>query len=62
MRIIRLAIVGAAIAAGIGYIIKKNEKGESVLDGLTEYAPDLLEKIKELVLRSFNKFVTDIKE
>jgi len=53
MRITRLAIIGAAVAVGIGYIIKKNEEGESILDEFTEQAPEWLEKIKDFGIQSF---------
>ena len=62
MRITRLAIIGAAVAVGIGYIIKKNEEGESILDEFTEQAPEWLEKIKDFGIQSFKKFVSDISE
>ena len=61
MRIIRLAIIGAAVAAGIGYIIRKNEQGESVLDELSEHVPDLLDKAKDIGTKAFRNFIADIK-
>ncbi|WP_461451945.1 YtxH domain-containing protein [Mucilaginibacter sp.] len=62
MRIIRFAIIGAAVAAGIGYMIKKNEEGESILDDFTDHFPDLLDKAKDFGVKTFQKFVADIKQ
>jgi len=61
MRIIRLAIIGAAVAAGIGYIIRKNEEGESVLDEISEHLPDFLDQAKNLGTKALKNFIADIK-
>ncbi len=47
MGLIRFIVVGAAIGYGINYITKKGTDGRSVLDDLTENAPDWFDKAKK---------------
>lgn len=61
MRLIKLAIIGAAVAAGITYITKKNEDGSSVLDELTENGPQWLDKAKEFASHTIDKLSSDIR-
>ena len=48
MGLLKTALIGAAVYAGIKYITKKDEiTGKSVIDDLKEKAPEWKEKAKE---------------
>lgn len=47
MGLLKFIIVGAAVGYGINYITKKGPNGRSILDDLTENAPDWFEKAKQ---------------
>ena len=47
MNLLKFIVVGAAVGYGINYITKKDENGNSILDELTEEAPEWLEKAKQ---------------
>jgi len=57
MKLMTLMIAGAAIAAGVTYITRKRENGTSILDELTNKAPDWMEKGKQYA----TQVVEDIK-
>jgi hypothetical protein len=46
MRLLKYIIVGAAVGYGINYITKKGENGRSILDDLTDKAPDWFDHAK----------------
>jgi len=52
MNIIKLALVGAAVVYGINYITKKREDGTSILDELTDGAPDWLNDAKQFATQT----------
>jgi hypothetical protein len=58
MSILKFAILGAAVAYGIGYITKKREDGTSILDDLTEKAPEWMDKAKQYAMQT----VDDVKQ
>lgn len=60
MRIIKFAIAGAIIAAGVTYITQKREDGTSILDDLTENAPEWAEKAKDIAQQAINKVTETI--
>ena len=47
MGLLKFIAVGAAIGYGINYITKKGENGRSILDDLTEDAPEWFDKAKQ---------------
>ncbi|MDF2432744.1 MAG: hypothetical protein JWP44_2375 [Mucilaginibacter sp.] len=47
MGLLKFIIVGAAVGYGINYLTKKGPNGRSILDDLTENAPDWFEKAKQ---------------
>jgi hypothetical protein len=47
MSLFKLIIVGAAVGYGINYLTKKGSDGRSVLDDITENAPDWFDKAKQ---------------
>jgi hypothetical protein len=51
MGLLKFIAVGAAIGYGINYITKKGPDGRSILDDITEDAPEWFDKAK--------KFATD---
>ena len=51
MGLLKFIAVGAAIGYGINYITKKGPNGRSILDDITEDAPEWFDKAK--------KFATD---
>ena len=49
MGMLKLMVVGAAVAAGIHYITKKREDGTSIMDDIKEKAPEWMDKAKPLM-------------
>lgn len=47
MGLLKYLVVGAAVAAGVNYATKKRENGRSVLDDLSDKAPEWMDKAKE---------------
>jgi hypothetical protein len=47
MGLLKFIIVGAAVGYGINYITKKGEGGRSILDDITEKAPDWFDQAKK---------------
>jgi hypothetical protein len=47
MSLLKYIIVGAAVGYGINYITKKGPDGRSILDDITENAPDWFDKAKQ---------------
>jgi len=47
MGLLKFIAVGAAIGYGINYITKKGPNGRSILDDITEDAPEWLDKAKK---------------
>ena len=58
MRVLKYALIGAAVAYGISYITKKRPDGSSILDDLCERSPEWLQKGKSYVEKTIND-VTD---
>ncbi|ASU32187.1 hypothetical protein MuYL_0284 [Mucilaginibacter xinganensis] len=48
-------IVGAAVGLGINYITKKNADGRSIIEDLTDNAPEWLDKVKQLADSTLEK-------
>ena len=46
MSILKFALLGAAVAYGITQLTKKREDGTTILDDLTEKAPEWMDKAK----------------
>jgi hypothetical protein len=62
MSILKFAIIGAAVAYGINHITKKRADGTSILDELTEKAPEWVEKGKQYVEQTINQVTDTIKQ
>lgn len=49
MGLLKLLVVGAAVAAGINHITKKREDGTSIMDDLKAKAPEWMDKAKPYI-------------
>jgi hypothetical protein len=47
MGLLKFIIVGAAVGYGVNYITKKGPDGRSILDDITENAPEYFDKAKK---------------
>jgi len=47
MGLLKFIIVGAAVGYGINYLTKKGADGRSVLDDITDSAPDWVDRAKK---------------
>lgn len=47
MGLLKFIVVGAAVGYGINYITKKGADGRSILDDLTDNAPEYFDKAKK---------------
>jgi hypothetical protein len=47
MGLLKFIIVGAAVGYGISYITKKGPDGRSILDDITDKAPDWIDQAKK---------------
>lgn len=62
MGLLKFIAVGAAIGYGINYITKKGENGRSILDDLTEDAPEWFEKAKQYATEKIDLAVDEVKQ
>lgn len=60
MSILKYALIGAGLAYGIRYITKKRADGSSILDDLTEKAPEWFEQGKDYVEKTINQVKDNI--
>jgi hypothetical protein len=60
MGILRFALIGAAVAYGITLLTKKREDGTSLLDDLTDNAPDWMEKAKTYAAEAVDKVTEQV--
>lgn len=60
MRLMKFAIIGAALAVGVTYLLNKKE-GESILDDITDNAPDWIDKAKDFAADAINNLAGKIK-
>jgi hypothetical protein len=47
MGLLKLLVVGAAVAYGINYVTKKGPDGKSIIDDLTENGPEWMDRAKK---------------
>jgi hypothetical protein len=47
MSLLKYLVFGAAVAAGVNYATKKREDGRSLVDDLSDKAPEWMEKAKQ---------------
>jgi hypothetical protein len=61
MGLLKFIIVGAAVGYGINYITKKNENGRSILDDLTDRAPEWFDQAKKYADDAVDKVARTVK-
>ncbi len=59
MSILKFALLGAAVAYGITQITKKREDGTSILDDLTEKAPEWMDKAKQFANQKLDEVMQE---
>jgi hypothetical protein len=47
MSLLKYLVFGAAVAAGVNYATKKREDGRSLIDDLTDRAPEWMDKARQ---------------
>ena len=62
MKILTLMIASAALAAGVAYITRKREDGTSILDELTNKAPQWMEKGKQYATQTIDQVSDQIRQ
>ncbi|MBK0380481.1 YtxH domain-containing protein [Mucilaginibacter segetis] len=62
MGLLRFIVVGAAIGYGINYITKKGPDGRSILDDITEEAPEWFDKAKEFATQTVEQVVEQVQQ
>jgi hypothetical protein len=50
MGLLKFIIVGAAVGYGVNYITKKGPDGRSILDDITENAPEWFDQAKKITV------------
>jgi hypothetical protein len=60
MSILKYALVGAAVVYGVKYITKKRADGSSILDDLTEKAPEWFEKGKNYAEKTIGDLTDNV--
>ena len=58
MGLLKFIAIGAAVGYGINYITKKGENGRSILDDITDDAPEWFDKAKKFAEEKVEQVVT----
>ena len=61
MRIMKFAIIGAALAVGVNYLLQRREDGTSLFEEITGNAPEFMDKVKDLAVQAIDKVSANIK-
>ena len=61
MGLLKFIVVGAAVGYGINYITKRGIDGRSILDDLTENAPEWFDKAKKYAEETVEQVVKNAK-
>jgi len=63
MSLLKYIAIGAAVAYGISYVVKKNENGgKSLIDELADKAPDLIDKLKDYAKDAIDQITDKAKD
>ena len=62
MKLLPLILAGTALAAGVAYLVRKREDGTSILDELTDKAPEWMEKGKQYATQTINQVSDQIRQ
>lgn len=61
MKLLTIILAGTAIAAGITYVTRKRADGTSILDELTNKAPEWMEKGKQFATEAIDQVSNQIR-
>lgn len=62
MGVLKYLVFGAAIAAGVNYATRKREDGRSIVDDLSDKAPEWMDKAKEYTDKIKGQYMSSSKE
>lgn len=62
MKVLALILAGTALAAGVAYVTRKREDGTSILDELTNKAPEWMEKGKQYATQTIDQVSDQIRQ
>lgn len=62
MKLLPLILAGTALAAGVAYLVRKREDGTSILDELTNKAPEWMEKGKQYATQTIDQVSDQIRQ
>jgi len=62
MKLLPLILAGTALAAGVAYLVRKREDGTSILDELTNKAPEWMEKGKQYATQTIDQVTDQIRQ
>ena len=62
MNFLPFILAGTALAAGVAYLVRKREDGTSILDELTNKAPEWMEKGKQYATQTIDQVSDQIKQ
>jgi hypothetical protein len=62
MKVLTLILAGTALAAGVAYVTRKRENGTSILDDLTNKAPEWMEKGKQYATQTIDQVADQIRQ
>jgi hypothetical protein len=61
MKLMRFALIGAAVAGGVYYYLNNRDKSNSILQDIADNAGDITSKAKDFAADYVNKLASDIK-
>jgi hypothetical protein len=61
MKLLTIILAGTAIAAGITYVTRKRADGTSILDELTNKAPEWMEKGKQYATQTIDQVSNQVR-
>jgi len=62
MKLLPIILASTALAAGVAYLVRKREDGTSILDELTNNAPEWIEKGKQYATQTIDQVSDQIKQ
>jgi hypothetical protein len=62
MKLLPIILASTALAAGVAYLVRKREDGTSILDELTNKAPEWMEKGKQYATQTIDQVSDQIKQ
>jgi len=62
MKLLPIILASTALAAGVAYLVRKRENGTSILDDITNNAPEWMEKGKQYATQTIDQVSDQIKQ